>query len=515
MTISGDLKSRGNAFFTAKDYLEAGKQYTKAIESSGAEDDPRGLAVIYANRAACLLSLKRYTDAEHDATRATKLDSTYAKGFARLAMAQDCLGNSAASAQSWRRALDALPQVNLTPGEQTQRAQYESCLIAAIASLAKPREYPKGPRRPWDRALVIMARLRVQRPINSPHIFSSEFMNGVGLARQLQLNPTTGLPAGALYGVSDISNGILRDHRVMHCPADEVVARCTEQLRFEAQVTRAWDYDRPELVIQAALARQLEEGWKAARHALSITVRGWIFHAAVETSLNQRHDIAATLYKNCLDVLSSLREPWASATPQERGIIFESSFIFGIRRNYLDALMKSEPPLEVLQQEADLLIREIDETLPQSPPQDDTAYPGFFSSFYMYPRGQAFAAKGFYHKKMAQRDGGDHFRQSALEYIKSVEFFPEDDEQHPWFLNEALESMLGAGSFAVREVLEVMRRIGASAVRAKEIWECSSLGAGVWLGFEAVVQRERRLRVLVDEGRFTMDDCIGHAAMGL
>jgi stress-induced-phosphoprotein 1 len=115
---SADLKTQGNALFAAKKYGQADKKYTGAIESS---TDPKELAVLYANRAACRLSLKRfvhrnilhkalhpsgrYMDADTDATKvstpargiyglisarqATQLDPTYAKAFARLASAQD------------------------------------------------------------------------------------------------------------------------------------------------------------------------------------------------------------------------------------------------------------------------------------------------------------------------------------------------------------------------------------------------------------------------------------------
>ncbi|KAJ7745656.1 hypothetical protein B0H16DRAFT_1557739 [Mycena metata] len=536
MTVSGDLKSLGNAFFVAKDYLEAEKHYTRAIEASKESDGPKESAVLYANRAACLLCLKRYMDAERDATKATKLDPTYAKGFARLATAQDCLGSYTMSVQNWQQALAALPQTNLGPAEQKQKAQYEAGLMATSGTLVKLGLGRFGglrdeARLPWDRAAVIVPRLRIQRLTNSTPVFSSawvihhayqEFMNGVGRATQLQINPVVGHHAGALDGISDITNGVLRDRRVMQCPTDEFIAKCNDQLRWEASVTQAWDYDRPELVIQAALVRQSEQGWQAVRRALSITVRGWILRAVIEAGVNQRHDIAVTLYKNCLDVLYSLRATWISATSRDRGVIFENSFIFGIRRIYLDALVTSEPTpdlLELLQEQSDVLIRDLDEAHPHSPaPREESADPGFFSSFYMYPRGQALAAKGFYYKNIATRTGSDPnvcFRKSALEYLKSVEFFPEDDEQHPWFLNEALESMLNAGSFPLREILDVMKRIGVSAPKAKEIWEYSSLGACVWGTFHDVAQQEARLRLLVEEGKLSIEACVGHGVLQL
>lgn len=57
---SAELKAQGNALFSAKSFEEAGKKYTEAIQAGDEATDPKGLAVLYANRAACRLSLKRF-----------------------------------------------------------------------------------------------------------------------------------------------------------------------------------------------------------------------------------------------------------------------------------------------------------------------------------------------------------------------------------------------------------------------------------------------------------------------
>jgi stress-induced-phosphoprotein 1 len=58
---SANLKAQGNVLFIAKNFAEAEKKYTGAIEASNETEtaDPKGLAVLYANRSACRLSLKR------------------------------------------------------------------------------------------------------------------------------------------------------------------------------------------------------------------------------------------------------------------------------------------------------------------------------------------------------------------------------------------------------------------------------------------------------------------------
>lgn len=48
------LKDEGNALFSKKNYGAAYKKYTEAIEEDGSN------AILYANRAACSLNLKRF-----------------------------------------------------------------------------------------------------------------------------------------------------------------------------------------------------------------------------------------------------------------------------------------------------------------------------------------------------------------------------------------------------------------------------------------------------------------------
>ncbi|KAH7930148.1 hypothetical protein BV22DRAFT_77745 [Leucogyrophana mollusca] len=55
------LKNEGNALYTRHDYVGAFAKYTKAIAVDGEN------AVLYANRSACNLEMKKYLDAAGDA----------------------------------------------------------------------------------------------------------------------------------------------------------------------------------------------------------------------------------------------------------------------------------------------------------------------------------------------------------------------------------------------------------------------------------------------------------------
>ncbi|KAF7374501.1 TPR-like protein [Mycena sanguinolenta] len=561
MVSPTDLKAQGNALFGAENFAEAEKKYTLAIEATDEATDSKELAVLLANRAACRLSLQRYMDADADAKKATNLDPTYAKAYARLATAQDRMGVFHLSKESWKHALDALPEGELKSAEQVQKTQYEAGLEAATAALIKLQNTVVGDnapdkglsvtrgegRMPWDLAAAIVPRLRTQRPtVTSPELFSSawvikaayeDFMNGVGLMKQLQFvgQGTERRLVGMHGALAALTNGIMRDSRVMHIPDNDFISKYNKQVAFEANRFKPWIESGPEVVIQEALTRQRNEGWDATRPALSITVRylnfemfpaefdklicsAWIMQGILDSGVYQRHHAAVESFKNCLTVIRTLREHWILESKEDRGAILEKSFEFGVQQLYLEALMKSysdgDDSTEVLEdlfKESDLLICEIDEALRQSR-STEPADPGFVSSFYIYPKGEAYAMKGFYYNKRAMKSGDDRglFHKSALEYMLAAMSFPQDDEKHPWYLHAAFSSMMNSHAFPLREALDVMKQIRESAPTANEIWERSALSAcGVMAIYRNAAKKEQQLRDMVAAGKASLDDRMG------
>ncbi|KAJ6507819.1 hypothetical protein C8R47DRAFT_1099640 [Mycena vitilis] len=538
---AADLKAQGNVLFGQKNFGEAENKYTQAIEASGDTADPKGLAVLYANRAACRLSLQRFMDAAFDATKATQLDPAYPKALARLATAQDHLGKYESSTKSWKRALDMLPSANPTTAEQVQRAQYDAGLKASIAALTKLQNTeigtgpgPKGSRTPfivnnegrfpWDIAAQMVPLLRVQRPVNLTssawviHGAYEDFMSGVRMMDQLRKDNTTGLVAGMLGGLVQISNGVMRDVRVMHLPKADFMTKYNDQVSFELRAHNAWGDHGPDEVIREALSRQRSQGWNATRPALAFTIRAWIMYGVMSNGLQQLPEVSAEYYKNCLHVIRTLKEHWINESKDNRGIVFEKTFNFGIRQLYLDSLMQSykdsDPSVERLEQlleESESLIRDIDLAL-SLPRSQDPVDPGFVSSFYIYPRAQAYAMKGFYYTKMAsihKEQRKIFFHKAALEYIAAAKSFPEDDEQYPWFFHVAFNNMMSSGSFPLRATLEVMERIRVSTPKAKAIWQRSSLSAeGVW-DMINVEGQEQEMRAMLAQGQVTLDTCVG------
>ncbi|GAA6040771.1 hypothetical protein JCM8097_003289 [Rhodosporidiobolus ruineniae] len=79
------LKARGNKLYSSKQYDEAVRYYSKAIEC---EEQ----AVFYSNRAACYTNLNDLDKVVEDCTSALRLDSSYIKALNRRATAREQIG---------------------------------------------------------------------------------------------------------------------------------------------------------------------------------------------------------------------------------------------------------------------------------------------------------------------------------------------------------------------------------------------------------------------------------------
>ncbi|KAJ7707347.1 hypothetical protein B0H17DRAFT_1281048 [Mycena rosella] len=132
MSSGTKLKVQGNALFSAKNFKEADKKYTQAIQAS----DDSEAADQRVGGALCQLR-RMYLDASNDAKKATLLDPAYLKAFVRVATAEDALGNYQESTKNWQLALNVLPKFNLTPREQTQMVQYQAGLTTMAAEVVK------------------------------------------------------------------------------------------------------------------------------------------------------------------------------------------------------------------------------------------------------------------------------------------------------------------------------------------------------------------------------------------
>jgi tetratricopeptide (TPR) repeat protein len=124
------LKDEGNEFFKNGDFAKAYERYTRAIA-----EEPLA-CVLYSNRSACCLALKRYREAELDCGIAISLDKSFGKGYFRRAQARLHLGRLELAR------IDAQEAVNLAPGKATKDLLAE--IVKKIETEAKERKTVVG-----------------------------------------------------------------------------------------------------------------------------------------------------------------------------------------------------------------------------------------------------------------------------------------------------------------------------------------------------------------------------------
>merc|ERR1739838_698748 len=104
-------KNEGNELYKAKDYREALKLYAEAIKLCP------DCAAYYSNRSACYMMLGKYHDALNDAREAVRLDSTFVKGYIRVAKCNIALGDATAALSVLRQATEFEPSNRIVRDE--------------------------------------------------------------------------------------------------------------------------------------------------------------------------------------------------------------------------------------------------------------------------------------------------------------------------------------------------------------------------------------------------------------
>ncbi|KAJ7063566.1 hypothetical protein C8F01DRAFT_1251094 [Mycena amicta] len=455
MNTIADFKQQGNTLFSLRDYEDAAAHYTAAIR----------------------LSYSQIPDLEELA--ATKLDPN-AKAFARLATAQHALGEYSDATSSWRSALQTERL-----GDDAQIAQYMAGLQASMLRL-QPVVVPVA-RLPWEVTAMMLPALLAQRTISREYSFTSawvihaaheEFMNGVRKMGAVQEH--TGVLVGMLGSVIALSNGLLRDHRVMQLYPE--FTKVEKQFLFEADAfyARTWiGVDpTPEQVVQESIQR-----WEVGSRAASFIVRIWIIRGQLDMAQSNRYEVAVANCEKCLFVLRRLRQFAPRTNVDQRPVFLEDTFLFGVQALYLEMLIQKYATgfPHNLEQEADLLLTALDQHDHSQISGNNN--PGFTSSFLMYPRGTAHSAKGLVARRTAElQASAEWYHKAAMEYIAAADCFPEDDEKHLYHLHLALLNIHHAYTLNFPLPLlgpdpapDLIARIRTSVPQARAIWAHLSL----------------------------------------
>ncbi|KAI9574032.1 hypothetical protein HD554DRAFT_582539 [Boletus coccyginus] len=491
------LKAEGNAFFIKKDFVRAYDKYSEAIAIDGQN------AVLYANRSACSFGMSNFIDAVHDAHQATEIDPTYAKGWSRLASAHDASKEYTNAIEAWQNAIDALPKTDLSPAERKQKEQYTTSLdktkqrLETASSTLLPGIVVNEIREklPWQVAEEMLPELHAAGAAGYMssayviHFANREFVDGVGHMKTLKKVPIEGDPSvfkifGHTSGLTCITNGLMRDFRVFRFDSQDWVPKLYTQMYFEAGKYNAWTEEPVDVIQRSALERLKKKGWDDVRPALSVVIRGWIMRAIFDKQLKNASHVAVERLKQTLELLHWGRQVWRDVSKDDRGVIFQDTFVVGVKVIYLDALMEAHAKgpaadkkahLDTLLEAANELLEDTQRIVPTAEPVD----PGFVSSFKVYPAAHARGSLGYYFVQMA-RSGHNpteqkmQYLRAVGEYIKAANRLPEDDEKHCWYLNCAIHPMMQA-DVPMDMRIEIVRRIRATMPKMQRIWANSAL----------------------------------------
>lgn len=110
-----ELKTQANDYFKAKDYENAIKFYSQAIELNPSN------AIYYGNRSLAYLRTECYGYALADATRAIEMDKKYIKGYYRRAASNMALGKFRAALRDYQTV------VKVKPHDKDAKMKYQEC----------------------------------------------------------------------------------------------------------------------------------------------------------------------------------------------------------------------------------------------------------------------------------------------------------------------------------------------------------------------------------------------------
>ncbi|KAG6841567.1 hypothetical protein C0991_009602 [Blastosporella zonata] len=497
------LKTEGNALHVSGHFQEAYAKYSEAIKQ-----DPKN-PILWANRAASSLSMKKYLDAGTDATKATELDPTYAKAWGRQGTACLSLASYSKSADAFKKALSCLPATGeLSAADQLLKTHYEEGLKKAEKQLGRTFKInsaiimPSDADIPYKRAMAMEPELIAQRLVeHSGFVILAayrEFQEGINGMNYMHHQFRNGqeVVVGKYGVVESLTNAILRDRRAFYITDGEFMNKYNKQVMFEIQHCKAWTSEGPREIQQNALKRLKTLGWGAVRPALSLTVRcrrelplppdshlralsnrAWLMRGYLQASFKLPGSYVEFV-SDALQILEWGARVWKNVPTEERGVIFEDSFIRGVKRLYLNLLFEQSYTHEKTGDMENIakVAREIlDE--PLAPPKIEID-PGFVSSFWIYSEADAHIMLGWYFLQKAKAirnhdEATELYKESAAHYFQGANLFPEDDEKHAMFLKICLEAHWFAGS-PLKVTLLIAKHVRETIPEMKRIWEHSA-----------------------------------------
>ncbi|KAJ4477334.1 hypothetical protein J3R30DRAFT_3703667 [Lentinula aciculospora] len=477
------LKDEGNAFFAKKQYLEAYARYSEGILLDANN------AILYANRAACRIAMNQYMDAMEDARKlvsrqATEIDPKYPKAWYRLASALEGMGQHGPSVSMYEKTLEVLsqlpsPSMQLTKDCEVNLSRARRAAVPQTNMPANAVEVQiDSGLLPWQAAQKILSDTKhvVRSSAWSIFFANKDFTNASEKMNEMKRADTSnGLRTvqARLGSLQDITNAILRDSRVFRVQESDFLPRLNDQISFERNHWNGWSPETgPEMLQEKAIERLKKEGWDGLRPALTHNIRHWVIVGFITARLGGNYAFVVECHRNALSMINWGQQVWKNVPQAKRGVwnMYLNSLTGASYRDKNNLEL-----LETIYEEADAILQDLEKN-PYHPKDYDDPNPGFVLSFFDNIKGNALACKALYHNMIGEvgkdrtaNTVGEHYISAMELYILAAACLPEDDENHPWYLNCAYNFMEIA-NVQPSLVMDILERIRISVPKMRKIW---------------------------------------------
>ncbi|CAE6377525.1 unnamed protein product [Rhizoctonia solani] len=530
-TPLASLKAEASELFKNGDSKGAKRVYTRAIAHT--DLDPHEKAVLYCNRAAAEMKLRRFEDAISDSKRSVEADPNYSRGYERLATAQLGLHRYNDAYESYGKAIALLGAIaEPSSADIARKVKIEQALAEAQRKEAGPDvlliRNATG-NMPWDKAAALRPSMSASDGTCTSAWIILEahelFNKGCEALWELQRTETSEGTAihGRLGAVVDITDGLLRDERAFHMTTPDWKDRYGYQAQYEAMEYNAWINQADEATIMREVRERVAgPGWEDVRPALDLTVRAWIMHAFLLRSIPD-YNTAVHLLQKVQRFLTWGDHQWPDVPTSQRGVIFEHTFRRSVKRLYLhtlyQAIINNPSPnspfsLAELKNTSAAILEDVEQHPPESENKEKLT-PGYIAAYWLYPTAEALIIDGFYHMQLALTSvpvdpvkQKANFRLAYEKYLSGAERFPKDDENHAYYLKSALECLMESGA-TLTETLPLMERVRKATPLMKNIWETSGMAlCGRDAALQAVISFEEGVQKQLKDGTLTMNDSV-------
>ena len=263
-------KDRGNKRFQGRQFPQAIKDYTDAIEKASSVDPKtKNLAVYYGNRAQCYFSMEEYAQAVTDCDASIAVDPKYVKALIRRGSAHEKLGNLDLALIDFTAAGLLSKMQNELAVKGCERVVKEVASAKAQARLAEPM---RGLPSTHFISMFVTSFQSIRNAIDAPH------------------RPLKEIDA-AKGGASGIALGKLLVERAI---ALMKLSRYEDAMDTWMEAARLVPWDKSDPLIEEW--RKEAEGGKTQTPAMILTIYGMFTH------LQGKHDDAMALYDRALEI---------------------------------------------------------------------------------------------------------------------------------------------------------------------------------------------------------------------